>query len=92
MISHLSRVTAALLGGYAFTWGFTALGITGLVAAGTDYHEAETAMLMVAFLVFLGIFLWAFATASLKRVWLVMTAGPVLMSGAAWALQQSLIG
>ncbi|WP_119157863.1 iron uptake protein [Caldimonas tepidiphila] len=85
------RVAAAILGGYAFTWSFTAFGIAGLVALGWDYHEAETGVLMLAFLVFLGLFLWAFAAASLTRVWLVLAAGAVLMSAAASALQRSLI-
>lgn len=85
------RVAAALLGGYAFTWGFTAFGIAGLAALGWDYHEAETGVLLLAFLVFLGLFLWSFAAASLARVWGVLAGGAVLMSAAASALQRSLL-
>ena len=92
--SHLSvinRVSAALFGGYAFTWGFSALCIAGLVALGIDFHEAETAAMLLAFLVYLTLFLWAFAAANLPRVWTVLGGGALLMSAAAWGLQQSLV-
>jgi hypothetical protein len=49
----INRIAVALLGGYAFTWGFTALGIAGLVALGVDFHEAETGILLLAFLIIL---------------------------------------
>ncbi|THF60253.1 iron uptake protein [Pseudothauera rhizosphaerae] len=87
----LHRVAAALLGGYAFTWGFTTLGVAGLVALGVDFHEAETALLLLAFLVFLSLFLWAFAAASLVRVWAVLGGGAVCMTVAALALQRVLL-
>ncbi|WP_211091420.1 iron uptake protein [Pseudothauera rhizosphaerae] len=89
--SILHRVAAALLGGYAFTWGFTTLGVAGLVALGVDFHEAETALLLLAFLVFLSLFLWAFAAASLVRVWAVLGGGAVCMTVAALALQRVLL-
>jgi hypothetical protein len=88
----LNRIAAALLGGYAFTWGFTALGIAGLVFLGVDFHEAETAVLLLAFLVFLVLFLWAFASASLVRVWSVLAGGAVLMTASALLLQRALLG
>lgn len=83
-----SRIAASLIGGYVFTWGFTALGIAGLVAMSVDFHEAETGMQMLAFLAFLTVFLWAFATASLVRLWVVLAGGGMLMAVAAWALQR----
>lgn len=85
------RLAIALLGGYAFTWGFIALGMAALVALGVDLHAAETALLLLAFLVFLSLFLWAFATASLVRVWAVLAGGGVLMTAAAWGLQRALL-
>ncbi len=88
----INRIAAALLGGYAFTWGFTALGIAGLVLLGVDFHQAEIAMLLLAFLVFLGLFLWAFAAASIVRVWAVLGGGAVLMTVAALAFQRALLG
>lgn len=87
----INRIAAALLGGYAFTWGFTAFGIAGLVALGLDFHEAETGVLLLAFLVFLGLFLWAFAAASVLRVWVLLGGGAVVMLTAAWALQRTLL-
>lgn len=96
MISHAAlqttnRIIAAILGGYAFTWGFSALGITSMVALGIDFHEAETGMSLVAFLLFLGLFLWAFATASMTRVWLVLAGGAAIMLLLASMLQNSLL-
>ena len=80
------------VGGDPFTWGFTTLGVTGLVALGVDFHEAETALLLLAFLVFLPLFLWAFAAPSLARVWALLGGGAVLMGAAALGLQQVLLG
>ena len=88
----INRIAAALLGGYAFTWGLTGLGIAGLVALGVDFHEAETGMLLLAVLVFLGLFLWGFAAASVLRVWVILGGGAGLMTAAAWALQRAILG
>jgi len=85
-----SRIAASLLGGWAFTWGFVALGITLLVAAGMPYGEARTLLYLLAFLVFLGLFLWSFAEAALSRVWLVLAGGGAVMTGAAWLLTRAL--
>ncbi len=85
------RVAAALLGGYAFTWGFTALGTTCLVALGMGYAEAEVAMLLLAFLIFLIVFLWAFAAVRIDRVWKVLGGGAVLMTVMAWVMQHLLL-
>jgi len=90
-LSTTHRLATALFGSYAFTWGFTALGMVGLVALGVDFHEAETAMLLLAFLVFLPLFLWAFAAASVVRVWAVLGGGAVFMTVAAWGLQRVLL-
>jgi len=87
-----ARVVLALVGGYALTWGFVALGIAGLTALGNDFHEAEMALLLLAFLVYLGLFLWAFVTSSLKLVVLVFGGGSVCMTACAWAVQRALLG
>jgi len=86
----LARVAAGLLGSWAFVWGFVSLGITAQVAAGVDYEEAYTLAMLLAFLVLLAAFCWSFAAASITRVWVVLTGGAVLMTGAAWFLQRSL--
>jgi hypothetical protein len=86
-----NRIIAAILGGYAFTWGFSVLGITSLVALGIDFHEAETGLSLIAFLVFLGLFLWAFAAKSIIRVWLVLAGGAAIMMLIGTVLQNSLL-
>ena len=87
-----ARVVVALVGGYAFTWGFVALGIAGLTALGSDFHEAEMLLLLVAFIVYLGLFLWAFTASSLMRVVGVFAGGAVGMAFGAWALQRAVLG
>jgi len=87
----LHRLLLGLVGGYAFTWGLVALGLAGLVAVGADFHEAEVAMLLIAFLVFLPLFLWAFAAPRIGRVWVVLAGGAALMTAAAWALQRAVL-
>ena len=88
----VARIAAALLGGYAFTWGFAAFTMAALVAAGMGFHEAEHAALLLAFIVFLLAFLGAFAARSLVRLWAVLAGGGIAMTVAAWALQRSLLG
>lgn len=48
-------------------------------------------MLMLAFILFLGLFLWAFSAGSLKWVWVMLVGGAGLMTGMAWLLQGVLI-
>ena len=84
-----SRVSASLIGGYAFVWGFVTLGIALLIKAGMPYGDAQTLTFLLAFLVFLGCFLWAFAAARLARVWWVLAGGGCLMTGAAWLLTRN---
>lgn len=82
----VSRVAASLLGGYAFVWGFTTLAIALLLAVGMDYGDAHTLVMLLTFLVFLVVFCWAFAAASLLRVWAVLLMGGAAMTAAAWWL------
>jgi hypothetical protein len=86
-----NRIAASLLGGWAFVWGFSTLGITGLVALGQSYDEARMAVMLLAFLVFLTAFCWTFAAASMVRVWCVLGGGAAVMTSAAWLLQRSLV-
>lgn len=89
---HLaSRIAAGMLGGYAFTWGFIALLIGLLFAAKMEFHDAEALGYILGFIVFLGVFLWAFSARSLARVWLVLAGGGASMSGAAWLVQRALL-
>ncbi|MFY9478262.1 MAG: iron uptake protein [Aquabacterium sp.] len=89
---HLfSRICAAILGSYAFTWGFMALGITLLFAAGMEFHDAEHLSAIIGFLVFLALFLWAFSARSLWRIWVVLAGGGLLMAGGASLVQRALL-
>ena len=87
----VARIAVALLGGYAFTWGLTTFGIAGLVMLGVDFHEAEMLLMLVAFLVFLPLFLWAFASRYLARVAAMLFGGALLMTAAAWCIQRALL-
>jgi hypothetical protein len=89
-LSIASRVAAGLLGGYAFVWGFTTLVIALALAGGSDYDEARQLANLIAFLVFLSVFLWAFASQRLLRVWVVLGGGGATMTLAAWMLTRSL--
>ena len=46
---------------------------------------------MLAFLVFLVVFLWAFASTSVARVWTVLAGGGGLMTLSAWLVQQNML-
>jgi hypothetical protein len=85
-----SRIAASLLGGWSFVWGFVTLSIAAQVALGQPYNEAHTASMLLAFLVFLVVFCWAYAATSLARVWAVLVGGALLMTGAGWLLQSFL--
>ncbi len=82
----VSRVLASLVGGYAFVWGFTTLTTVAGVLAGMAYEGAQTLAYLVAFLVYLGCFLWAFAASNLFGVWLTLGGGGAALTGAAWLL------
>ncbi len=88
---HLvSRIAAAVLGGYAFVWGGMALGVAGLFALGMPFHDAEHLCAMLAFLVYLAVFLWSFAASDLRRVWLVLAGGGAVMTVLASLIQSML--
>ncbi len=87
----VSRIAAGTLGSYAFTWGFIALGIGLLFAAGMPFHDAEALGYILGFIVLLVAFLWAFCAASLGRVWLVLAGGGALMAGAGSLVQKALL-
>lgn len=78
------RITASLLGGYAFVWGFVALGTIVGIAAGLSYGEAQTLMYLLAFLLFTAVFCWAYVAKSVFRVWAVLGGGGVVMTAIAW--------
>ncbi len=87
----LWRIVAAVGGGYAFCWGFVALGVASLFALGMEFHDAESLSSMLAFLVYVASFIWAFAAPSLSRVCLVLFGGAALMAAAASVIQHLLV-
>ncbi|TWI69090.1 hypothetical protein IP91_00155 [Pseudoduganella lurida] len=90
--SHIAaRTAAAVLGGYAFTWGVVAFGMAGLFAIGLEFHDAEHLSYIIGLLAFLVAFLMAFAARSLLRVWLVLAGGGALLAAGASLLQQQLV-
>ncbi|WP_437937115.1 iron uptake protein [Sorangium sp. So ce341] len=86
-----SRVGASLLGSYGFVWGFVTLGMALGVAAGMPFEEAQTLSFLIAFLVFLGCFCWAFTARSVLLVWLVFAAGAAAMSVVGWLTSRAMI-
>lgn len=79
-----SRVAAAMFGSYAFVWGFVTLVAVLGTASGMSFGDARTFGYLLAFLVFVVCFCWAFAARSVVRVWLVLAAGAVVMSALGW--------
>lgn len=61
------RVTAAVLGGYVLTYAATAALARLLPLARFDAAMVAT---LLSFALYTGFVLWAFATASVRRVWL----------------------
>jgi hypothetical protein len=86
-----SRIAASLLGGYACTWGFAALGIAGLMTLGMSFGDARTLTMLLAFLVFLAVFCWAYAAASVARVWATLVGSGAAMTLAGWLMSRALI-
>lgn len=87
----VARIAAAILGGYVFTWGFIALGVALLFAAGMEFHDAESLGYIIGFLIYLTAFLWAFANRKLKPVWFLLVGGGVFMTISASLIQSLLI-
>lgn len=85
------QCVASLVGSFAFTWGLVALGVAGLAALGVDYHEAEVTLMLLAFLIFLPLFLWSFASPRQGRPMVLLFGGAALMTSAAWAIQRAVL-
>ncbi|MEE2729358.1 MAG: iron uptake protein [Pseudomonadota bacterium] len=88
----LLRVVLAVLGCYVFSWFFAAAGLAALCLAGVDFHDAEKTMMMLAPLVYLGMFLWAFADRSLARVCILIVVGSIILAWVARALENLQLG
>ncbi|MFC4819090.1 iron uptake protein [Dokdonella ginsengisoli] len=87
----LLRIATAVLGGYVFCWGFIALAVAGLYALGMAFHDAEHLGAILAFLLYLTVFCWAFVTPNLPRAWIALAGGGAAMAAAASWLQHFLV-
>ncbi|RZI56348.1 MAG: iron uptake protein [Rubrivivax sp.] len=90
-LALLSRIAAAILGGYAFCWGFIAIAHSGMYALGMPFHDAEHLSAILGLLLFLVLFLWTFATRRLGVMWAVLLVGGGVMTGAAALIQRALL-
>lgn len=79
------RVLASLLGSYALVWGFVSF-VTAAGARLTTFTDARTLAYLLAFLVFLFCFCWAFVERSLLRVWALLLGSGGVLTALAWLL------
>ncbi len=90
-LAVVSRIAAAVLGGYAFAWGLVAATTSLAVAAGMGFHDAEFLSSLLGVLVFLAVFLWAVSARRLWPVWTVLLGGGAAMAGLASLVQAGLV-
>ena len=86
----VSRIAASFLGGYVFIWGVVSLVITLSVSLGAQYDDAQQTVMLIAFLLFLLVFIWSYAERSLFRIWSVLGGGGLLMTLLAWLVAGNL--
>lgn len=90
-LALISRIGAAILGGYAFCWGFIAIAHSGLYALGMPFHDAEHLSAILGLLLFLVVFLWTFAARRVGVSWAILLTGGGVMTGAAALIQRALL-
>jgi hypothetical protein len=83
-----SRFAAAIVGGYLFAYGFTALATLIGFGAGLRWSEAQVLSWMLGAFAYLGAMLWGFVPRSNILAWAVLGGGGAAMSAAAWALSR----
>lgn len=86
-----ARVGAAIVGGYAFSWGFIAAGAALLFKAGMDFHDAEFLSSALGLIAFLVVFLWTFAARRVWLAWLLLAGGGALLAAVASLVQASIV-
>lgn len=89
-LALLSRIAAAVFGGYGFAWGLVAAATSLCVAAGMGFHDAEFLSSLVGVLAYLAAFLWAIAARRTWPLWLVLAGGGALLALLASAVQAAL--
>ena len=85
IVSIISRIAAAVFGGYGFTWGFTALS-TALLTLVMLKSEAVITATMLGFIIYLIAVIWAFSARRILVVWLILAGGGALMTQLAFYL------
>ena len=85
----VSRITAAILGGYAFTYAFTAALARVLPL---DKVDALISASLLSFAVYTGAILWAFACRSATRAWAGLALGLPLAAIGFWPQLTGLAG
>lgn len=83
-----NRFAAAIVGGYLFAYGFTALTTLIGFGAGLDFSESQVLAWMLGALVYLGAMLWGFVPRTAVTAWTVLAGGGAAMGAAAWALSR----
>ena len=83
-----NRFAAAILGGYAFAFGFVAIASLAGFVAGLRFSDAQTLAWMLGVFVYLVALLWAFTPRSTAFVWSVLGGGGLVMGTAAWCLSR----
>lgn len=85
-VAAANRFAAAIVGGYLFAYGFTALATLVGFGLGLPYSEAQVLSWMLGALVYLGALLWGFVPRTAAMAWVVLAGGGTVMGAAAWAL------
>jgi hypothetical protein len=83
-------VGAAVLGGYAFSWGVIAVGTSALFGAGLGFHDSEFLANTGGLLAYLVVFLWSFTVRRVALAWLVLVGAGALMAATASLLKATL--
>lgn len=87
-LSGVNRFAAAIIGGYLFAYGFTALATLTGFGAGLPFSEAQVLAWMMGAMAYLGAILWGFVPRTATRAWGVLAGGGAAMAAAAWALSR----
>ena len=86
----IARTLTALLGGYAFVWGFIAFGMAGLFASGMSFHDTEHLCAILGLLIYAIVFMWTFAARNLVRVAVILFGGGAVMAALGSLIQHQL--
>ncbi len=87
-LAIVSRVGAALGGGWVFAWGFVMLALALGRRAGLSYADAQTLAWLLVFPVYATAVCGSFAASSGARVWAGLVGGGLAMTGAGWWLMR----